>query len=140
MPGTLVWRRDLHVGLVNHYGVVLTDDLHIAHIDKASAGHLRVKIEAAEKFAAGQPWFYEPRAAPVALDAMWPRVEQVRKERRPFGLLCWGESWNCESFARYVRDGIAQSLQAASANQVLGVVALVAFVGFIVGVASSDSA
>jgi hypothetical protein len=24
LPGTLVWRKDVHIGLVDHYGVVLS--------------------------------------------------------------------------------------------------------------------
>ena len=46
VPGSLVWRKDVHVGLVDHYGVVLSvDPLVVAHIDKDSRLKLRVRLE-----------------------------------------------------------------------------------------------
>jgi hypothetical protein len=126
LPGTLVWRKDVHVGLVNHYGVVLqTSPCFVAHIDKSATRHLRVKVESFEEFAAGLQVTFEPVAEPVPLDEMWVRVNDVAQAKRPFGLLCWGEDWNCESFARFVRDGLPKSEQAVGANLLLGVAAVI---------------
>jgi hypothetical protein len=136
-PGTLVWREDVHFGAVNHFGVVLqTWPCYVAHIDKGETGHLRVRVEPLVAFAHGRQVTYEPVDEPVPLDAMWTRVNDVAQAKRPFGLLCWGEDWNCESFAHFIKSGLAHSEQAASANGVLfgaavvGAFALLARGGF----------
>lgn len=131
-PGSLAWRKDVRLGLVDHYGVVVQSwPLVIAHIDKSITGHLHVKVEPFETFAEGREVTFEPVAEPVPLDVMWTRVEAVARSKRPFGLLCWGEDWNCESFARFVKDGLPQSEQAVGANVLLGTAALVGVVALV---------
>jgi len=133
LPGTLVWREDVHVGLVSHYGIVLqTWPCYVGHIDKSQTGHLRVKVEPFETFAQGRQVRCEPVDHPIPLDAMWTRVNAVAQAKKPFGLLCWGQDWNCESFARFVKCGLPHSEQAAGANKVLlGLVAVGAFAALV---------
>lgn len=141
LPGTLVWRKDAHVGLVNHYGVVLqTSPCFVAHIDKSVAGDLRVKVEPFEQFAEGRPVTYEPVNEPVPLEEMWVRVNDVARSKRPFGLLCWGEDWNCESFARFVKGGLPQSKQAVGTNLLLGGAAVVLALAALGGAGSTYDA
>lgn len=124
LPGTLVWREDVHFGVVNHFGVVLqTQPCYVANIDKGETGRLRVKVESLETFAQGRQVTYEPVDRPVPLEVMWTRVNEVARANPTFGLLCWGYDWNCESFARFVRSGLPRSEQAAGANAVLLVLA-----------------
>jgi len=113
-PGALVLRPDVHVGLVNHYGVVVQTFPvpAVAHIDKNNAGHLNVKIETLEEFGQGREVKYEPVESAVPLAEMWNRVHDVAQARRPFGLLAFGETWNCESFANFVKQGLPVSRQA----------------------------
>lgn len=121
-PGTLLFRKDVYKQLVNHYGIVVQESpCVIAHIDKTQEGFLNPKIELYETFAAGIHVTAEPSAAPVPVDELWNRLESVRQTKRPYGLMAWGDAWNCESFARFVRDGIARSTQAEVATRVLTV-------------------
>lgn len=136
-PGALVWRDDVHVGLVSHYGVMVqTFPIPaVAHIDKTDTGHLNVKVQSLEEFAQGREVKYEPAAAPVPLGEMWNRVSAVAQAKLPFGLFAFGEDWNCESFARYVKNGLPVSEQAEGFKKFLGVAALV---GVVLVLASSD--
>jgi hypothetical protein len=72
---------------------------------------------------------YEPVDAPVPLDKMLNRIDAVVQAKKPFGLLTMGDAWNCESFARFVRAGLAVSKQAngfwTTAALVAGVILLV---------------
>lgn len=117
LPGTLLFRKDVYTGLVEHYGILLqASQSWVAHIDKSESGHLRVKTESFEEFAAGLPVKAEPVQIAVPIEEMWNRIEWVRQNRIPYGMLEWGQSWNCETFARYARDGVPQSTQASNAN------------------------
>ncbi len=139
LPGALVWRDDVHLGLVSHYGIVLqTWPCYVAHIDKSQAGHLRVKVEPFEAFAQGRQVWFEPVVQPVALEDMWTRVNAVSEAKKPFGLLCWGEDWNCESFARFVKSGLPHSEQATSANKVFLGVAVVGALAALLSSATSS--
>src|SRR5713101_6427042 len=121
LPGSLLWRKDSYVGVVDHYGILLQAfPPVVAHIDKSIEGYLQPRVESYEQFAAGR-------------QVMWPRVNEIARVKRPFGLMAFGDTWNCESFARHVREGIARSTQAISAKEALvilgvtvGVVALIA--------------
>ena len=130
LAGALVWRDDVHLGVVDHYGVaVQTFPVPaVAHIDKSATGHLNVKIESLEDFGQGRPVKFEPVATPVPLEQMWDRIVAVKNARLPFSLLAFGEAWNCESFARYVRAGLPVSNQAEGAKKLLVGAALVAAV------------
>jgi hypothetical protein len=139
VPGTLVWREDVHLGLVSHFGIVLqTWPCYVAHIDKSQTGHLRVKVEPFEAFTQGRQVWFEPVVQPVSLEDMWTRVNAVAQAKKPFGLLCWGEDWNCESFARFVKSGLPHSEQATSANKVLFGVAVVGALAALVSSATSS--
>jgi hypothetical protein len=141
LPGTLVWRDDVHVGLVSHYGIVLqTWPCYVAHIDKSQTGHLRPKVEPFDAFAQGRQVWCEPVRGPVPLEEMWTRVNEVAQAKRPFGLLCWGDDWNCESFANFVKSGLPHSEQATSANKVLfGVAVVGALAALVTSAASTDT-
>lgn len=140
IPGTLVWRKDLHLGLVYHYGVVLAlGGARVAHIDKNQAGCLHVKIESLDEFAAGKKVTFELLETPVSLDAMWDRVQEVERSKRPFGLLNWGDDWNCETFARFVKKGIPESTQADAGNAALILAGAVAVLGALVSAAQDST-
>lgn len=132
VPGTFVWRKDVYLGFVDHYGIVVqSSPCFVANIDKSATRRLNVKIEPFAVFAAGRPVIAELPPAPVDLNTMWLRVRAVAASQRPFGLLTWGQDWNCESFARFVRDGIPRSTQADGANVVIGVSVLTGVVGLL---------
>lgn len=141
LPGALVWRDDVHLGVVSHYGIVLqTWPCYVAHIDKSQTGHLRVKVETFEAFAEGRQVWFQPVVKPVPLEDMWTRVNAVAQTKKPFGLLCWGDDWNCESFANFVKSGLPHSEQATTANKVLLGVALVgALAALVTSAASTDT-
>lgn len=126
LPGSLVWRKDVHAGLVDHYGVVLAlDPLRVAHIDKGAEGRLRVKRDDSfEEFAAGHPVTYERRTIAVPRDVMERRIGEIENAPPPFGLLAIGNRWNCESFAKFVSQGSPTSAQAATAKGIISVAAL----------------
>ncbi len=134
LPGSLLWRKDSYVGVVDHYGILLQAfPPVVAHIDKSIEGYLQPRVESYEQFAAGRQVMGEPVAEAIPLEVMWPRVNEIARVKRPFGLMAFGDTWNCESFARHVREGIARSTQAISAKEALvilgvtvGVVALIA--------------
>lgn len=135
LPGSLLWRKDLHIGLVDHYGVLLQSNPPlIAHIEKvpstdsAYEGYLRPKVESFEVFAAGRAVMAEAISHAVPLDQMWPRVQEVASAKRLFGFFTFDNDWNCESFARYVRDGSARSLQAEDGKGWLMVLGVIGFV------------
>lgn len=141
LPGALVWRDDVHLGVVSHYGIALqTWPCYVAHIDKNQTGHLRVKVEPFEAFAQGRQVWFEPVAQPVRLEEMWTRVNAVAAAKKPFGLLCWGEDWNCESFARFVKSGLPHSEQATNANKMLFGVAVVGALAALVSSGTSSPA
>lgn len=114
LPGSLLWRKDVHTGLVDHYGVVLAlAPLQVAHIDKGAGGRLRVKRhDSFEEFAAGHSVTYERRTTAVPREAMERRIGEVQNSPPLFGLLAIGNRWNCESFAKYVSQGTPASAQA----------------------------
>ena len=130
LAGALVWRDDVHLGVVDHYGVaVQTFPVPaVAHIDKSTTGHLNVKIESLEDFAQGRQVKFEPVEAAIPLEQMWDRIVAVKNARLPFGLLTFGQDWNCESFARYVRAGLPVSNQAEGFKTFLAGAAIVAAV------------
>ena len=131
LPGAVLSRPDLHTGGVQHYGVLLLPYPHsqqVADVDKGEGGLIRVRLCSMEEFAAGHQVTYEPIDSPIPLSLMWSRIQAVVETRRAFGLLALGENWNCESFARYVREGSARSSQAESALGILGLAAAVAVV------------
>lgn len=71
---------------------------------------------------------------------MWTRVNAVAQAKKPFGLLCWGDDWNCESFANFVKSGLPHSKQATTANKVLfGAAALGALAALATSAASSGT-
>lgn len=125
LPGSLLWRKDVHTGLVDHYGVVLAlNALRVAHIDKGVEGRLRIKRnDSFEEFAAGHAVTYERRTTPVSRDAMERRITEIENSPPPFGLLAMGNDWNCESFARYISQGAPESTQATVAKGIFAVVA-----------------
>jgi hypothetical protein len=129
LPGSLVWRKDVHAALVDHYGVVLAlDPIRIAHIDKGAEGRLRVKRQDSfEEFAAGHRVSYGPRTTPILREAMERRITEIENSLPPFGLLAIGSHWNCESFAKYVSQGAPDSTQATAAKGILAVIATVGF-------------
>jgi hypothetical protein len=134
LPGCLIFRKDVHVGLVDHYGVVLAvDPVQIAHIDKAANGNLRIKgYESLEEFAAGAECKLWPRNDAVARELMDARIREVENRPPPYGLLAIGQKWNCESFARYVADGMPASRQAEQGLLKAVLAAVVTFVGAII--------
>src|SRR5216684_2418863 len=108
LPGSLLWRKDSYVGVVDHYGILLQAfPPVVAHIDKSIEGYLQPRVEAYEQFAAGRQVMGEPVAEAIPLEVMWPRVNEIARVKRPFGLMAFGDTWNCESFARHVREGSA---------------------------------
>ena len=143
LPGSLLWRKDVNLGIVDHYGILLhANPPLVAHIEKemlpnaGPPGHLRTKIEAYEEFAAGSDVTAEAVERAVPVDVMWNRVQAVSEAKKPFGLMAFGESWNCESFARFVRDGIAHSVQAQKGKEALAILGVVGIVFLLVAVAS----
>jgi hypothetical protein len=137
LPGTLLFRKDVYKHLVDHYGIVVQEaPCYVAHIDKTDTGHLNVKLDPYHVFAGGWPVQAEFVDTPIALPDIWKRLEWVRQNKLPYGMLCWGPTWNCESFARYVRSGLAVSRQASDANGVLGIVAAI---GSLIWLASQSS-
>jgi hypothetical protein len=78
-----------------------------------------VKVEPLDIFAPGRLVKYELVDRPISLEQMWPRVNAVAQAKKPFGLLAWGDTWNCESFARYVKSGLPHSEQASKFTTLL---------------------
>jgi hypothetical protein len=73
------------------------------------------------------------------VDETWTRVAEVVKAKRPFGLLCWGQDWSCESFARFVKNGLPHSEQAEAAKKVLAGAAILGLVVALVKSGTSSS-
>src|SRR5260370_9265762 len=127
LPGSLLWRKDLKLNAVDRYRALLQSwPPLVAHINKSVDGYLEPRVESFEAFAAGREVKAEPAPSPIPIDEMWSRVQEIARARRPFGLMAFGEAWNCESFARYVRQGIAHSVQATSAKEALAILGVVA--------------
>ena len=141
LPGCLLLRDDVYIGLVKHYGVMMSQSpIVIAHIDKSAEGKLRVKLESFETFAAGREVRYLPVTTPVALELMRQRIDDVERKGPPFGLLEIGQAWNCESFARYISTGTPCSTQADAAKGLGAVALFVAAAWAIAASAEQDNA
>jgi len=108
--GSILWRRDLVTGLVNHFGCV-RDFNDVWHVDKADTRHLRFKRDTIEGFAAGKQVQIELARFGIDSWTIDERVRQLHSQQHMYDPL----GRNCEHAARFFSTGVAKSTQVDNA-------------------------